>query len=310
MNKPNRNDSARRATTFTLQAEWHGLLADRRRNGSGDRPFKRHSLTDLISKLAHNIDARLLAELHTRQLRAAPEQRPQRIVEYVTTLCDTAWAQRVANGPTRCLEFAYDETLNRLGWGSSSTASNDSVSRSDCRRRFRALDRAIKRAVRRQQCRDAAQKECIAAGLLQRFVARQFRWALHEAVRQGNRARTRYVWQVGKGAITVWMPARLRGSRRRAWLESNVDSPNPLRPGESARVQLIIDARLGLLHEQSLEGSRQDLVAPSSCNDPLKIDHSKGNLPHGPREIRCCREGGERERAATGDSRSWVGTDL
>ena len=100
----------------------------------------------------------------------------------------------------------------------------------------------------------------MAGTLLQSLVTHHFRLACLEARRSADPVRSRYVWQLTGVTITVYMPNALSGRDRAAWLEANVDDPDPTRPGEQARVQAIVDRHLGVprrfrLAEASVEAT-------------------------------------------------------
>ncbi|MBM3334146.1 hypothetical protein FJY63_05745, partial [Candidatus Sumerlaeota bacterium] len=86
--------------------------------------------------------------------------------------------------------------------------------------------------------------------------------ALKEIKRLSNPCVNRYVWHVNGGRIYVWFSKAFGGAKRRSWLETHVDAPDPYRPGEQLRVQQIVDRSLPKTASVPLEDSgAEDLCA-------------------------------------------------
>jgi len=151
---------------------------------------------------------------------------------------------RPTNKGTRTVQVlvgSFDLTVDKftlLPQDGSAAASRHHVG-PDCRIHFRNfLDRVVEWRERNRG-RGQLHEEVAAAGMLQDQVAREFWRSCLEAKRSCNPGRTRYTWTPGH--------------ERRAWLEANVEDPEPLRPDERRRVQDIIDERLGIPHQVGLD---------------------------------------------------------
>lgn len=237
------------------------------------RPLRASSLLCLIALICRSDDRRALEEFHgyrpVFRLRGGP---PQRLVELVDSLREEYAARRVSGNDPSVLDCAYDITIDKFSNLSRTPRQGSPVKQngSDCRLYFgAALDHA--EAWRRSHpSADVLQEETVIARHLQRLVVRHFYLSCLDAKRRGDRTRTRYAWSVGGGVIYVWLPSGLPGNGRRAWLEANVDDPDPARPGEAKRVQAIVDMRLGRVSILSLGHNAHKLPADRAEDAPLR----------------------------------------
>ncbi|MCY2928055.1 MAG: hypothetical protein NTV86_00900 [Planctomycetota bacterium] len=167
---------------------------------------------------------------------------------FVEALCVTRWATRFAYGNRLILERAYDLTVDKFSNLPSGDGSNGQrhTRGPDCRKYFQTFLKLALAATAATGSLNACQEEALSAQVLQSRVTGCFRLSCLEARRAINPTRTRYAWRVGDGVIRLWMPVSMRGGERRAWLARNVTAPNPLENDEHARVQAIVDRRLGV----------------------------------------------------------------
>jgi len=80
-----------------------------------------------------------------------------------------------------------------------------------------------------------------------------------------------YAWKINGHVLYLWMPTALGGSKRRNWLERNIDNVEPKYPGERPRIQAIIDNRFGVIGHVPLNGSEFFAKANSNGNSPLDL---------------------------------------
>jgi len=115
--------------------------------------------------------------------------------------------------------------------------------------------------------------ETIAAQILQRRVRHHTWLCCREARRSGNLARTRYAWRLPDGLIHVWMPAAVAGHGRRLWLEAHITDPDPSHPGESSRVQSIVDQHFGVTRVLSMANENGFPSIGSEFKGADLVDH-------------------------------------
>ena len=226
------------------------------------RPYADMPLTELAELIARSDDRAALAEFHNSRalfrLRGGP---PMLFAEFLKGLCDTPWATRFAGYNIAVLEEAYDLTVDKFTNIPLATRSRRMKSSGpDCRYYFEHFVNLMRRLTDNSLADSSLKQELAAAQVLQRQVLRHFRLSCLQARRNTNTTRSRYAWCVKGGAIYLWMPASMPGRERRAWLEANVDDPDPSRPGEKARIQAIIDTNLGVPHQMPLEGEEFQTV--------------------------------------------------
>jgi hypothetical protein len=77
------------------------------------------------------------------------------------------------------------------------------------------------------------------------LVRRHFLLSVKEAERKANPLWSRYFWNVGGWKICVWLPVSIKGRERREWLIRNIGTPDPTKPGERERIQVLINRKVG-----------------------------------------------------------------
>lgn len=232
------------------------------------RPSAGMPLAELAERIARSDDRTALAEFHNhRSLFRLRGGRPMLFAEFLEGLCDTPWATSFTGHNIAVLEEAYDLTVDKfvnIPPGDRSLALKSSGP--DCRYYFEHFVNVMRRLTKNGLADSPIEQEVTAAQILQRLVLRHFRLSCLQAKRNTNAARSRYAWCVDGGAIYLWMPTSMPGRGRRAWLEANVDDPDPARPGERYRVQAIVDAKLGVprhvpLEDEESQAARHDYRA-------------------------------------------------
>lgn len=218
-------------------------------------------LPELVDRIVRASDRLALNELHDRRTLFLLKN-GQRVLfsQFVDELCGSAMARSWAGCERWVLDRAYDLTVDKF----SHLPGNDAETPTggpDCRHYFRAFLSQMAVAVGTTSLRNRAQEETRAARILQQLVVRHLRFSCWEARRACHRTRSRYVWRVVGGEIYIWMPAYLHHGQRRAWLEANVDRPDPSRSGEKRRVQRIVDQQLGVSRHLPLDEEAQPAIA-------------------------------------------------
>jgi len=247
----------------------------------GARPCQGLSLRELAERIVRERDRAALREFHDRRTLFRFMSRPPLLfAEFVAALCRTQWARGLAALSPSALDYAYDLTIDKFANlpPDGSRLQGETPPGPDCRHSFRCFLRALGEWEEQNPDEDPLTEEIAAAGLLQSQVLRQFRLSCLEARRSTTRARSRYAWHVNGRAIGLWMPSRMTGGQRRAWLEANAEDPDPARPGERCRVQAIVDALLGIpqhvpLDEEAEELGVEDPIPapwPSSTEEKLR----------------------------------------
>jgi len=114
----------------------------------------------------------------------------------------------------------------------------------NCRLYFRAFLKRVEESFRNRQPATQCEEEYRAAKIMQGLVRRHFILSRLEAERNSNPFWSRYNWDVKGRTIIVWLPVSIKGRGRRAWLEENIDAPEPLQDLERERIQGIINRKL------------------------------------------------------------------
>ena len=109
---------------------------------------------------------------------------------------------------------------------------------------FRAFLDQVAQSFKTKPPAGQIEEEARAATIMQGLVSRHFYLSRLEAERKANPFWSRYYWKVKGRTICIRLPLSLRGRERRAWLEKNIDEPNPQQPEEHQRIQSIIDSKL------------------------------------------------------------------
>jgi len=235
-------------------------------------PYREVSLVELAERIARDGDRVALNELlDRRQPFRFSGGLPLGLAQFVTRLSETFWARRLADGGERLLQDARDLTMDKFTLlpHDHRTEGNDGGGGPDCRFYYRGFLTLYEGWCRDNPSANALDQEASAAGLLQTTIVRHFRLSCLEARRNGNPARSRYVWHVNGGTLDLWMPTRVAGRSRRAWLDAHVDDPTPGRPGEEHRVQAIIDAELGVPRHVRFDGEDAPPLVDRRGQTPL-----------------------------------------
>jgi hypothetical protein len=222
---------------------------------TGESQYCNLSLVKLVRTIVDKGDRRALEEFHNnRTLFRYSGGPPSRFIDYLNELRESA-AKRFWSAPKafEVAEKAYDLTIekfNNLPGQKKPPAAKNQKSRkvkrggASCRYYLRAfLERAAWSFVTKPPA-NQIQEEARAAMVMQGLVERHFYLSLLEAERKANPFWSRYNWKVRGRTICVWLPVSLAGRERRRWLEKNIDNPDPLREGERARIQAVIDSNL------------------------------------------------------------------
>jgi len=242
------------------------------RAGAAERPYQEDTLPGLLDYLEHDDAEEAWDELFNERSPFGWNGRlGLRFTELLYAIRGSAWALRLANGNPAVPDAAIDIMLERFGRPTRSTRQGaDKPSfKAYPNRRFRTILKRVRRWEAEHRDANPLEKELAAAEILQRCVVGHFKYACREASRRLNGARSRYAWRLNGKAIVVWMPVSKRGSERRTWLECNIETPDPSRPGEAQRVQTVIDERLGIPAEISLGDQADGIPTPHASDSPL-----------------------------------------
>ena len=242
--------------------------------------LRRLSLVSLVRRVVTEADRSAHEEFHvSRTPFVGRKGEPLRCVEFIDALrqfeLDRNGVRRVLSDET--IDEGRDITVDKFSRlpsideaGNSHLHKTSAGSGPDCRPYFRAYLGRFDALQKAWSPMSALQNEKAAARLLQNHVQRHFYLSILEARRRTNPTVSRYEWRLPGGSLYVWLPVMLRSWERRAWLEANIEDPDPYRRDEKRRVQDIIDARLA-------KGKRVDL---EECeNAGIIADASKPVLP-------------------------------
>ncbi len=221
-------------------------------------------LLGLFERIVHQDDKSALNEFHANRTpfrhNGGP---PLRFIEYIDArrkqiLCRKNVPARYDEAVDRACDLTLDKFYN-LPLKSGKNVKQNGV---DCRLYFEPILYIMKENSARNGKMSQIEEEIVAARLLQSLVKKHFDLSLMEALRHLDPLRTRYSWKVNGGALSVWMPTRMAGAKKRRWLEKNIDRPDPRRPGERDRVQDIINKRLRFGEIIPLEYCAQSAAEP------------------------------------------------
>jgi len=217
--------------------------------------YRNFPLVNLIKQIVEKSDRFALEEFHhNRTLFGYKGRPPLLFVDYLNELREST-ARRVWIGPNadEVAERAYDLTADKFSNlrgdnESSLDVQNESdwnVKRkgADCRLYFKAFLDRLALSFETEPPANDIEEEARAAMIMHGLVRRHFYLSVLEAKREANPFRSRYYWSVKGRTICVWLPVSLEGRERRAWLEKNIDKPEPRRSGERERIQGIIDRK-------------------------------------------------------------------
>ncbi len=219
------------------------------RSESTGRPYRVLPLLELVQHMLRQ-DAAAWLEFHNRALFPGVDGTVQRLAEFLGTMSHTYWAFQLAGG-CAAADRAYDGALARFL--TPDTTGPGSRRGTNSLRYLRAVQRLAARAIESMPYATPAEQDVVTVQILRRCVMRSLRQACEEAHRKVNPARSRYIWRVAGGALTVWLPVDLPGCRRREWLLEQIPDADPRRPGEKFRVQAVIDQNLGQRAQSRLD---------------------------------------------------------
>ena len=227
-----------------------------KRPTTSDSRYRNLSLMKLVKKIVDKSDRRALQEFHnSRTLFHYNGGPPLHFIDYLNELRESA-AKRVWSAPhaLQVAEKAYDLTIDKFNnlpgkkrssrKGGRKPACNMKPQGIDCRLNFMAFLKKIDDSFTTEPPQNQIEEEARAAMILQGLVSRHFYRSLLDALRKANPFRSRYNWRVRGKTICVWLPVSLEGRKRREWLAKKIDDPDPRRPGETERIQSIIDREL------------------------------------------------------------------
>lgn len=202
--------------------------------------FRKLRLRDLAHLVASDADSDALSEIHRRPLFIA-DHTHMPLVEFLNHLRHLSTNEGYTDG-----DLAYDMTVDKFSCLGQHDRCDDSTQSSQeeemCRKYYRAyvayIDKRVNNAADSELERDHFE-----ARAFQTLVRRHFYFSLNECCRRGFM--TRYVWRLPGGHLQLLMPRSVNGAKRSAWLEENISDVDPGRPGERARIQQIIDQKIG-----------------------------------------------------------------
>ena len=212
------------------------------------------SLLELAKEIAETGDSSALKEFHDRRTIFKFGKKGDNLLfaEYVRKLMEvTAGFTWPGRDYTQIAEMAYDLTIYKFCHLPAKKVSNVpdntdpdrtvSLKGPDCQNHFRGYLVKTRKDFKDNPPSNPLEEEARAAALMQSHVNTHFYLARLEAERQANPFWSRYDWKLSGHNLTVWLPKYVSGRARGLWLETHVDSPDPLRPEERERVQGIID---------------------------------------------------------------------
>lgn len=217
--------------------------------------YRNFSLVKLIKRIVDKSDRHALQELHNnRTLFRFNGGPPLLFADFLNELREST-AKRGWSAPNafEVAEKAYDLTVDKFTnfprKNKSLPAKKKIVRKmkrkgADCRLYLKAFLDRVASSFAAKSPESQMEEETRAAMIMQGLVRRHFYLSFLEAVRNTNPFWSRYNWRVRGGTICIWLPVSLKGQERRPWLEKNIDDPDPLRSGESERIQSIIGRKL------------------------------------------------------------------
>jgi len=245
------------------------LLYSVRKTGTSVRKmqYQNLSLIKLVKKIVGKSDRLALEEFHNRRtLFAYGDNPPMLFTDYLNKLREsTARRTWIAPNALEVSDNTYDLTIDKFNFNNmpgkknsslkSKSKNNQNLKRRgpDCRLYFKAFLDRVARSFKIDPPANQIEEEARAAMTMQGLVSRHFYLSRLEAERKANPFWSRYYWRIKGGTICVWLPVSLGGRERRAWLEKNIDNPNPRREGERERIQSIIYRNLVKERFESLE---------------------------------------------------------
>ena len=251
------------------------LLRPQKRNLN----YGRLSLLKLLSQIVAQSDALAIAEFHNhRRAFEGGVDGPLLFVEYVNRLYESPVASEWCGRNSTILDAAHGLTVDkfsRLPAQAAGGASRQSQDRSlkqggvDCRYYFSAFLDYVERRTDSSASGSRIKQEAVAARLLQTHVYRHFLLSCLECTRRARQLVKRYAWKLDGVAIDLWFPTEMTGREITAWLDANVEDPDPSRPGERERVQAIVDEQMVRRTIVSLSDVGELAGSPGAASAPL-----------------------------------------
>lgn len=204
--------------------------------------YSMQPLLNLIRLIAEDSDPLALQEFLERRTVFRWGAGPRLLlIEYVFKLRDHAFSQWHHPRASELADQAYSLTVDKF----SRLRSDDEVQKGsgpDCRRYFAA----VLRRCQNMQARGASalEKEAEMATLLQEAVQRHYFLSCKEVGRQLHPYTHRYCWKFNGQALRLYMPRRMTGDEKRAWLEKRFSLPRQDAMPSRAQAQAIIDEEL------------------------------------------------------------------
>jgi len=239
------------------------------------------SLLDLTRSIVERSDRQALSEFHERRsIFIDSRQEWVCLSDYLSLLRERALKNGGSSGLSdEEVEEAHDMALEKffnLPDPISDSAKKPRNGNTDCRRYLGAYLRHVEKELRRGHSLTPLQEEMLAGSALQKLVWRHFQFSLLEAKRRANPFMSRYFWKVNGAKICLCLPRHMTGAERRAWLEENIDDPDPHRQDERERIQKIIDARLEMGSFFSLEEPGGQAALRAKCAEDQPVLFTEG----------------------------------
>jgi hypothetical protein len=211
--------------------------------GQSERPLAMVPLIDLFARIGHHGDRAALDELHQyRPVFRYGDGKPLRFAEYLDRLRQgrtaRAWSRNVALG-------AYDLTLDKFFNLPDTSRPRKRGDGPDARLYFRALHKHVLRRIRDRNVDGQLDRERLAAHCFQGFVWRHFHLSLLDCVGRNPLTR-RFTWMVKGYELILRVPRHMSKEACCRWLAANAADVQPGRDGEKARLQALVDQRLGV----------------------------------------------------------------
>ena len=218
--------------------------------------YRSLSLVNLIREIAEKSDFQALDEFHNnRTLFRYADRPPLLFTHFLEKLRESELGRdRPAPNVYEIADLAYNLTVDKFSnqpedpqlSTCKKRESGEKVKRkgTDCRLYFKAFLKRVEKSFENIQPATQLEEEFSAAKIMQGLVVRHFNLSRLEAKRSTDPFWSRYNWKIKDKNIWVWLPVSLIGQERRAWLEKNIDDPDPLREEERGRIQTIIDRNL------------------------------------------------------------------
>lgn len=219
----------------------------------------------LLSLIVEQNDRLALEEFHSNRTVFSGSNGSRLVLtDYLNNLKEEALAGRGIGMNESCnvIMRAYDLTIDRFYNLPEVRKSNEKtvatraekVIQTDCRNYIGACIARCRADISNGGVNDPIKEEGVVSSNLENSVRWHFRLSIQESKRLENKGSVRYEWKVNGGRLYLHFPTTF-SRRKREWLESHIESPDPFREGEKDRVQAIIDARIPPISMAPLEYS-------------------------------------------------------